>query len=82
MCPCSFTSKIPSRGSLILKLETNACQGTETEVNYLEHVQAVITLNSTRRGDIVMFMNSPMGTRYTQCLTFHSSPAYLINYVV
>ncbi|OXA60857.1 neuroendocrine convertase 2 [Folsomia candida] len=55
--------KIPSRGSLILKLETNSCQGTETEVDYLEHVQAVITLNSTRRGDIVMFMTSPMGTR-------------------
>merc|ERR1711963_543855 len=30
--------------SLFLTLETTACAGTETEVNYLEHVQAVISL--------------------------------------
>ncbi len=54
---------IPEDKSLFLTMETTACAGTETEVNYLEHVQAVITLNSTRRGDIELFMRSPMGTR-------------------
>lgn len=29
----------------------------------MEHVQAVITANATRRGDIEIFLNSPMGTR-------------------
>lgn len=48
---------------MTLKITTNACKGTETEVNYLEHVQAVVTVNSTRRGDIEMFLTSPMGTR-------------------
>nr|CAG4641536.1 EOG090X02T5 [Eurycercus lamellatus] len=54
---------IPSNGSLLLTLDTRSCQGTETEVNYLEHVQAVISLNTTRRGDVEMFLTSPMGTR-------------------
>nr|CAG4648540.1 EOG090X02T5 [Polyphemus pediculus] len=54
---------IPSNGSLVLTLDTRSCQGSETEVNYLEHVQAVISLNSTRRGDVEIFLISPMGTR-------------------
>lgn len=54
--------EIPSDSSLILKIKTDACKGTDTEVNYLEHVQAVVTANSTRRGDLEMFLTSPMGT--------------------
>nr|CAG4634667.1 EOG090X02T5 [Alona affinis] len=54
---------IPTNGSIILTLDTRSCQGSETEVNYLEHVQAVISLNSSRRGDVEMFLTSPMGTR-------------------
>lgn len=34
-------------------------------VNYLEHVQAKITLTSQRRGDIKIFLTSPSGTRVT-----------------
>jgi len=55
--------EIPRGKSIFLTIETAACAGTDTEVNYLEHVQAVITLNSTRRGDVELFMRSPMGTR-------------------
>jgi len=54
---------IPSDHSIFLTLETTGCAGTETEVNYLEHVQALITLNTTRRGDVELFLRSPMGTR-------------------
>merc|ERR1719419_955914 len=49
--------------SLFLTIETDSCAGSETEVNYLEHVQAVITLNATRRGSVQLFLRSPMGTR-------------------
>lgn len=49
--------------SLFLKITTTACKGTDTEVNYLEHVQAVISANASRRGDLEMFLTSPMGTR-------------------
>lgn len=57
------TRPIPSNGTLVLTLDTTSCQGSETEVNYLEHVQAVISLNTTRRGEVEMFLTSPMGTR-------------------
>jgi len=57
------TRAIPADKSLFLTLETSACAGTDTEVNYLEHVQALITVNTTRRGDVELFMRSPMGTR-------------------
>lgn len=49
--------------SVTLKITTDACSGTETEVLYLEHVQAVITLNATRRGDVQLFLVSPLGTK-------------------
>lgn len=49
--------------SLILKISTNACKDAETAVNYLEHVQAVISVNASRRGDLEMFLTSPMGTK-------------------
>lgn len=55
--------EVTSENSLILKITTNACKGSDTEVNYLEHVQAVVTVNSTRRGDLEMFLTSPMGTK-------------------
>lgn len=58
-----LTREIPTDKSLFLTMETTACAGTDTEVNYLEHVQAVITLNTTRRGDVELFLRSPMGTR-------------------
>nr|XP_031530281.1 neuroendocrine convertase 2 [Vicugna pacos] len=55
--------KIPSTGKLVLTLTTDACEGKENFVRYLEHVQAVITVNATRRGDLNINMTSPMGTK-------------------
>ncbi|KAJ1352983.1 endoglucanase 3 [Parelaphostrongylus tenuis] len=55
--------EIPENGNLILELDTDACLGTPTEVRYLEHVQAVVSFNSTRRGDTTLYLVSPMGTR-------------------
>jgi len=55
--------RIPSNKPLFLTIETDSCAGSETAVNYLEHVQAVITLNATRRGSVQLFLRSPMGTR-------------------
>ncbi|XP_031780464.1 neuroendocrine convertase 2 [Nasonia vitripennis] len=55
--------EVPSHRSILLKIETDACAGTDLAVNYLEHVQAVISVNATRRGDLELFLTSPMGTR-------------------
>lgn len=59
-----FSRPIVSGRSVLLQIRTDACQGQDTEINYLEHVQAVITVNATRRGDLELFLTSPMGTRY------------------
>ncbi|CAF0854439.1 unnamed protein product [Didymodactylos carnosus] len=54
---------IPEQGNLTLKITTDACENTQDEVGYLEHVQAFITLKSSRRGNTVIFLTSPLGTR-------------------
>lgn len=59
----SFSRKVSSHEPILLKIETDACAGTVDAVNYLEHVQAVISVNATRRGDLQLFLTSPMGTR-------------------
>lgn len=48
--------------SLILSITTDACRGKDNNVNYLEHVQSFITVNSTRRGDVTFYLISPMNT--------------------
>jgi proprotein convertase subtilisin/kexin type 2 len=48
--------------SLILTIDTDACKGMSNQVNYLEHVQSFITLKGTRRGDITLYLYSPMNT--------------------
>ncbi|GLH13895.1 Uncharacterized protein GBIM_18377 [Gryllus bimaculatus] len=55
--------EVASGRPVLLEIATTACQGADTQVNYLEHVQAVITLNASRRGDVELFLTSPMGTR-------------------
>lgn len=59
----SGAHSIPTDKQLTLSIDTNACKGTNSEVNYIEHVQAIVTLNATRRGDLILFLTSPMGTR-------------------
>ncbi|XP_064535723.1 furin-like protease 1 isoform X1 [Drosophila montana] len=52
---------IPPRTHITLQLSVNHC----LSVNYLEHVQAKITLTSQRRGDIQLYLKSPANTRVT-----------------
>ncbi|KAF6736979.1 Neuroendocrine convertase 2 [Oryzias melastigma] len=55
--------KIQSGNKLVLAINTEACEGKDNFVRYLEHVQAVVTVNATRRGDLNINMTSPMGTK-------------------
>ncbi|XP_071784447.1 neuroendocrine convertase 2-like [Asterias amurensis] len=58
-------SQVPDGQSgekLVLRLNTDACDGQDNMVNYIEHTQAIITINSTRRGDVTIHLTSPMGT--------------------
>ncbi|WAR00943.1 PCSK6-like protein [Mya arenaria] len=46
-------------------LSTQACAGQANAINFLEHVQAKVTVKSKRRGDLVIHLTSPAGTRST-----------------
>ncbi|CAG2237581.1 PCSK5 [Mytilus edulis] len=46
-------------------ITTDGCKGSSNEVNYLEHVQVKITLNFHRRGNAVIHITSPSGTKST-----------------
>ncbi|CAH0389779.1 unnamed protein product [Bemisia tabaci] len=49
---------IPAKSYIALQHTVKKCPG----VNYLEHVQAKITLNAQRRGDLRISLTSPHGT--------------------
>ncbi|XP_013419660.1 LOW QUALITY PROTEIN: neuroendocrine convertase 2-like [Lingula anatina] len=55
--------KFKTNEPLLLIIDTDACQDKDNEINYLEHVQAFITINASRRGDVTMYLTSPMGTK-------------------
>ncbi|XP_072899632.1 PC3-like endoprotease variant B isoform X1 [Hemitrygon akajei] len=54
---------IPTKGSLMLSLKTNACQGKENAIDTLEHVEVTVTLSSICRGDLSIHLTSPNGTK-------------------
>uniref|UniRef100_A0A915DJ02 P/Homo B domain-containing protein n=1 Tax=Ditylenchus dipsaci TaxID=166011 RepID=A0A915DJ02_9BILA len=57
---------IPHGNRLHLQIYTNGCAGDRnTQVKYLEHVQAIVTLSAPKRGDIQIYLTSPKGTRST-----------------
>lgn len=47
---------------LIVTMNTSACAGTDSAVNYLEHVQARISLKFQPRGNLRITLISPSGT--------------------
>ncbi|XP_031762991.2 furin-like protease 1 isoform X1 [Galleria mellonella] len=52
---------VPPRSTVTLQLDVASCPG----VNYLEHVQARVTLSAFRRGDLRITLSSPAGTNVT-----------------
>ncbi|XP_076292806.1 furin-like protease 1 isoform X4 [Lasioglossum baleicum] len=52
---------IPPKSQLTLELNVKECSG----VNFLEHVQAKVSLMAIRRGDLQIQLTSPQGTKST-----------------
>jgi len=50
---------IPAMSSRTAKMEVT----DHGDVNFLEHVQAHVTIDSSRRGDLAIFLTSPHGTK-------------------
>ena len=46
-----------------ITMHSNGCTGSASEILYLEHVQLLLSLDYTRRGDLVVYLTSPMGTK-------------------
>ena len=59
----SFHRPIKFNGPLKITMHSNGCSGTAAEIRYLEHVQLLVSLDYTRRGDLVVYIISPMGTK-------------------
>lgn len=45
-----------------VQIQTNGCEDTPNEVNYIEHIEVVFSLSYTKRGDIGASLVSPSGT--------------------
>ena len=60
--PFFFLRPIPGTGTLKVNVPFTACTNKSDYVRYLEHVQVVITLTFTRRGDLSIKLISPQST--------------------
>ncbi len=59
--PISDNVAVPTR----VVVRTDGCDGTLNSVRYLEHVQCKISLRYYPRGNIMIVLTSPSGTRST-----------------
>nr|AAB06591.1 prohormone convertase 1 [Aplysia californica] len=57
-----FPQTLNARHQVEIEFTTDGCEGQENEINFLEHVQVVIDLDYSRRGNIYAELESPMGT--------------------
>ena len=48
---------------LVVTIHTDGCKDLSSEVIYLEHVQAKVSMQYSQRGDITLSLLSPNGTR-------------------
>jgi len=62
-----FTSK----QSALVVFDSDACRGTDEEINYLEHVEVVVTVEYPIRGRLEIELTSPSGSRTEVLQTRH-----------
>lgn len=60
-----LTSSKDIGNKLEVRKKVDACAGLSNYISSLEHVQARLTLTYNRRGDLAIYLTSPMGTRST-----------------
>ena len=70
---------IPKGDRLVIEMYSTGCRGSKNEINYLEHVQAIVSVQSNSRGTLVVHLRSPMGTNSTlldRRMLDHSSESF------
>lgn len=55
----------PINGRLELVIPSDGCRGTVNRITTLEHVQSIINLTTSNRGEVQIFLTSPQNTRST-----------------
>ena len=58
-----FQRDIPTSGILLTSSNSTGCEGTNSAIKSLEHVQVIITLKHRHRGHVSIELISPSGTR-------------------
>ncbi|KAL8609162.1 hypothetical protein ACOMHN_032378 [Nucella lapillus] len=58
----AFPRELKTGREVQVEIDTDGCQGQDKEINYLEHVIFVFTMDYTHRGAISAFAKSPSGT--------------------
>lgn len=68
--PCNFARVLRANEEVIIEIPTKACEGQESFIASLEHVQLEATIEYSRRGDLHVTLVSPAGTggNYMLCL--------------
>jgi subtilisin-like proprotein convertase family protein len=61
---CTFC-RIIKQGRLVVEIKTDGCQSGPNAVNFLEHVQVVLSIQAVHRGSLVINLTSPSGTTST-----------------
>lgn len=58
----AFTSSKRYSSEILASITTNACYSTDNEVNYIEQVEIIVTIEAYKRGSVEIYLTSPMGT--------------------
>lgn len=49
------------KSETVVIFATNGCFGSRNEINSLEHVQVVLTIENSKRGSLEVYLKSPSG---------------------
>lgn len=57
------SESVQKANSMETVLNTDACANTINEVNFIEQVEVIVTIKAPIRGQLEVYLTSPMGTR-------------------
>ena len=61
-------SQLQSDDKIVISVSTSGCRGQTNEIRYLEHVQLLLDMTYSRRGDLQVDLTSPSGKpRFDNC---------------
>ena len=63
----SFFRSLNGGERISLKFQVDGCRDTNHEINYLEHVQILLRMSYSCRGDIEIALRAPSGECLDKC---------------